>query len=506
MLAMAGPAAHATTTTSPPAEAFPELVLADVQADEDADDQEETSADGPALGNTRSFGDTSFGPRYAIDAVEVRGNTKTSTELILAEVGLRAGDVVTASDPRVETARVRLLSLGYFLDVRLSLQRGATRGRAILIVDVEERGTVILNAIHLGSSRATTFWGGLELSENNLLGRGISVGGGVVGSTVPDVRGADAGFGARLRASAPPLAGTGLSIGASGLYSAGSEFFRVTGPEHSANSADFVALRTQRLGAVLGFARPIARNLRAYVDFRGEGISAELPTERARQVAEPGRNTTAPIEFDVAEGFSRLGSLTATLDYDTRSDPLVPRAGAHAVLSAEAAPAALGSSYEFLKLLLQVSLHRRAVGSHVVALHLVGGAIFGNAPYFDQFFVGDLNPLLPPRALGLNFSTQPSRNLLGTSIASHRYDNFAGRVLVDYSIPIWRRRRLIYSGNAFVAVGLFGMASRGRFRDETRSGLAALPLDLTADLGVRLDTSIGIFTVSFANALGRIPF
>jgi hypothetical protein len=34
----------------------------------------------------------------------------------------------------------------------------------------------------------------------------------------------------------------------------------------------------------------------------------------------------------------------------------------------------------------------------------------------------------------------------------------------------------------------------------------AIPVDLTADLGLRLDTYVGIFTVSVANALGRIPF
>jgi hypothetical protein len=34
----------------------------------------------------------------------------------------------------------------------------------------------------------------------------------------------------------------------------------------------------------------------------------------------------------------------------------------------------------------------------------------------------------------------------------------------------------------------------------------AIPADLTADVGLRLDTYVGIFTLSIANALGRIPF
>ena len=73
--------------------------------------------------------DPSFGPRYTIERVAIRGNRKTEASLILGEIGLRQGDTVSASDPRVEAARYRLLALGYFLDARLSVTRGAKRGR-----------------------------------------------------------------------------------------------------------------------------------------------------------------------------------------------------------------------------------------------------------------------------------------------------------------------------------------------------------------------------------------
>ena len=80
-------------------------------------------------------------------------------------------------------------------------------------------------------------------------------------------------------------------------------------------------------------------------------------------------------------------------------------------------------------------------------------------------------------------------------------------MLVEYAIPIWRRRGFIYGGDAFVAVGLFGMASRGRLHARrATSGLHSLPIDLTGDLGLRLDTYVGIFTISIANALSRTSF
>ncbi|MBC8133957.1 MAG: BamA/TamA family outer membrane protein [Deltaproteobacteria bacterium] len=449
------------------------------------------------------FTEPSFGPRYTIQRIDVRGNRKTETVLILGELGLQPGDQVTASDPRVEAARIRLLSLGFFLDVHLALGKGSGRGDAVLIVEVEERGTVILNALYLGSSAATSFWGGMEIAENNLLGRGISLGTGFVASSRPNVAEADRNLGARVRTLVPPLGGTGLMISGTGLLVSGSEFFRTTGAADNADPNQFVALRIQRVGGIVGVGRALTQSSRLFLDFRQEGVSSDLPTLRQRTTPSGG---TAPIDFGVHNGFSRVGSITATLDFDTRSDPLVPRGGSHVALSVEGATWNLLSNYEFLKVVLQGSFYRPTRRGHVIGFHAFGGALLGSAPLFDRFFVGDMNLMLPPRALGLNFSTQPSRDFLGTSIASHRYDNFAGRVLVEYAVPLWRRRRLIYSGDVFVALGAFGMGSKGAFRDPTRTGLGAWPVDVTGDLGVRLDTMVGVFTLSFANALGRIPF
>jgi outer membrane protein insertion porin family len=511
-LVASGAAQAAPVAAAPPArEQAPSDTDADAEADTEADASrgvtaagaESAGAPGSAQPGPASFDDPAFGPRYVIERIEVRGNRKTEAALILGEIDLRAGDEVTASDRRVEAARFRLLSLGYFFDARLALEKGSKRGAVVLVVEVEERGTVIINALHLGTSTATTFWGGLEVAETNLLGRGISLGGGFVGATRSEVQGAGRGFGSRVRASVPALAGTGLSLSVTGLYARGSEFFRSAGPDTSADPDDFVALRLERVGGLLGVGRALTRTARVYLDFRQEGVNVELPDT---QVRTEGPGVLVPIDFGVLQGFSRVGSLTATLDIDTRSDPLIPRAGSRVALSVEAAGRAVGSGYEFLKAVLQASHHRRAWRGHIVGLHLFGGAILGDAPYFDRFFVGDLNPLLPPRALGLNFSTQPSRDLLGTSIASHRYDNFAGRIMVEYAVPLWRRRGLVYSGDLFGAAGVFGMGSRGAFRDPQRSGLGAWPVDLTLDLGMRLDTYIGVFTLSIANALGRLPF
>ena len=76
----------------------------------------------------------------------------------------------------------------------------------------------------------------------------------------------------------------------------------------------------------------------------------------------------------------------------------------------------------------------------------------------------------------------------------------------EYAVPLWRRRGFFYRGDAFAAFGSFAVASLEDLRVRDVSSGRALPADLTADLGLRLDTYVGIFTVSIANALGRIPF
>jgi outer membrane protein insertion porin family len=443
-----------------------------------------------------------FGPRYLLEGIVVRGNHKTDTAVITRELGLSVGEVVGATDPRVEAARLRLFSLGYFLDVKFSLEKGARPPGAILVVTVEERGTIIANAIYLGTSEATTLWGGLDVAETNFLGRGIGLGGGFVTSTRPKVPGANPSRALALRATGPWRRDGFLTPYGNFIFSSGSEFFRIRGSGEDSTPGDFVAARTRRAGGVLGVGIDLTRTARVSAEGHFESIAATLPAQRTWL---EGDGTLAPISFGIHEGDSRLAALGVGFDVDNRSDPVLPTRGSRAALTLQTALPLLGSRYAYAKGTAQTSWYH-PVGRHVFGVHGFAGAIFGDAPYFERFFVGDLNLLLPPRALGLNFSTLPSRDFLGTSVASHRYDNFAARLMVEYAVPLWRRHGFVYRGDAFAAFGAFAMASLDDLRVRDVSVARAIPADLTADLGLRLDTYVGIFTLSIANGLGRIPF
>jgi outer membrane protein insertion porin family len=497
-------ASPAAAAPSPPAPAPPGAAPADAPA------PEAPAAETPAHLRDDAAPETSvpsfepgFGPRYHIEEIVVKGNRKTKTALILREIGLVTGDMVSASDQRVEAARFRLLALGYFLDARLSLVRGARRGGAVLQVEVEERGTIVVNELYPSTSAATTFWGGIDASETNFLGRGINLGAGFVLSTEPKVPQAQRGLGLRLHGSLPEVRSLGVSLSFTGLYNDGSEFFRAAGADTDPDPLNFVAARTRRAGGILGAGKSLGRSLRLFADLREETVDSTFPLTRTRLLPD---GPAVPIDFDIDAGRSQVGSLALTVDFDTRSDPILPRSGGRLVASVEGAHGVLGSSYDFVKTLVQASVYQRMPHGHALGFHLLAGAIFGSAPYFDRFFVGDLNLLLPRRALGINFSTLPSRNVLGTGVARHRYDDYAGRLLVEYAIPIWRRHGFVYGGDAFAALGIFALASDPDFDLPDPFAWRNLPLDLTADVGLRLDTYVGVFTISIANALSRSSF
>ena len=48
----------------------------------------------------------------------------------------------------------------------------------------------------------------------------------------------------------------------------------------------------------------------------------------------------------------------------------------------------------------------------------------------------------------------------------HRYDDFAVRMMVEYAVPLWRRRGVFYGADAFVSVGGFLWPAKTTFASE----------------------------------------
>ncbi len=446
------------------------------------------------------------GLKYTLEGVEVRGNTTTLARVVLRYVPFHAGDVLDVNDPELELTRFRLLGTGFFRDVQLSLRRGTQRGYVVLVVEVSERNTIVVDDLWLGLSadvdpsgtaRPLTAYGGASVTETNLAGTGIALGGAFAV--------ADGQLALRARLSDPQFAGTNWTAEAELLYNDARDFFGngdvLVGDASPAQ--DFAILPYKRFGARVGFGHDLGISTQLRFDYRLENIDAQVPA-----AASDHRGfDTEPIDFMIDDGSSFLSTLRATLTYDTRDEPFLPTRGELLTVSLDASLTPLGSDYPYMKFNAHGSKWFELPWGHVLGVDGFVGAIFGNAPLFERFYVGDLTDLLPDRVLDLNFDRRPSPNYLGTDIVEIRYGNYAAKLDVEYRVPVYRGTQSIYGVDLFANFGLFGLANEEDFVNPARgyTGFQKVPVDITFNAGLRVDTQVGGFVLGLSNLVGLIP-
>jgi outer membrane protein insertion porin family len=109
------------------------------------------------------------GPRIYIERINIVGNYRTEDYVIRREFRVAEGDAYNKI--MVDQARQRLVSLGFFKDVKVNKEPGSAPDRVILNVGVEEQSTGELS-FAAGYSSAEGVIGEVSYSERNLLGTG----------------------------------------------------------------------------------------------------------------------------------------------------------------------------------------------------------------------------------------------------------------------------------------------------------------------------------------------
>jgi len=474
--------------------------------------------------------------KYLLQSVEIVGNKNTRSKLIKSFVPIETGASLDVNDPEIEALRYRLLGTGWYDRVDLRLKRGTRPGWVVLVIVVEERSTLVFQQLAAGvgwsvegvrgrtgdnkaPKREPEPYLGLAVAETNFLGTGRTLAGELLVS--PDQKGVAFSY------FVPGVRQSGWSLRVRPSLSNGREYFggdqsvnvSVDCSEKSPEELTGCQLRPPvavvnywRAGLSLGTAHDVGAFTRLSLEWHGDFVKVppgDLPDAASELRGRTGEASRVPIDFAIEPGRSYVSMLSVGLLYDKRDSAILPSRGTLAAFNGDLASGLIASDYGFMR--VQASYNRwfPMPWGHTIRTGAFFGALFGDAPFFYKYFISDLTDLMPSRILGLNLDHRPAPNLLGgafdknggTAIAEMRQEELAGRIDAEYVWPLVRgRKKFLKSADAFFLFGFYGLLDSQDLRVAIPGyeGLARLPIDITFDAGVRLDTRIGVFQFGVA--------
>ena len=457
--------------------------------------------------------------RYVLEGIVVIGNKRTKAHVVRKFVPLKQGDFLDPESPELLDTEWRLMGTGWFDSVDIRLERGAELGYVVLVVQVKERNTFVIEKLVAGLSKSvrrttdkgrTLFpWLGFKVTETNLAGLGIRLSGTALISEFQQ--------GGRLDLRYPKLIKDEYGVRFGTFFLNGREFYgnnplvsvpcgAPTCPGSS--KVTNAVVRYRRGGFMVGTGKEFTSKLRYSLDWIGDIVSVLNRPEAASQVV---GNEIQPIDFSIQDGRSFVSSLRFTLTFDKRDDPGITKEGVLFVGNVTLGTRALGSDYDYIKIDVWVRRWWRLPWKHTIRIGFFGGAAFGNTPFFYLYHISDLSDLIPSRFLEMQLDARPPPNLLGTSIENNYLGELAWRLDVGYDVPVYQnaRERGLREVDLY---GLIGLISLTDLRNQRTgfggvigySGASRFPLDLTFDIGFRFDTRVGVFQFGFSTILGFV--
>lgn len=112
------------------------------------------------------------GPRVYVERVNIKGNTRTLDKVIRREIRIAEGDPFNRV--LVDRSRARVRALGFFKEVEIEEKPGSAPDRTELDVNVEEQSTGSFS-VGVGVSSTDNFIIDFSIQERNLMGRGQSL-------------------------------------------------------------------------------------------------------------------------------------------------------------------------------------------------------------------------------------------------------------------------------------------------------------------------------------------
>ncbi|MGB7971697.1 MAG: outer membrane protein assembly factor BamA [Candidatus Deferrimicrobiaceae bacterium] len=295
------------------------------------------------------------GDKFRFGKVEVVGNTKTLDRVIRRNLDVADGMTYTATG--LKKSKENLTRLSYFKDVKISTEPSKVPREMDVKVEVQEGPTGTLSG-GLGFSTIDKVFGVVQLTENNLLGRGWKAS-------------LNSQFGSRR---------TLFSLDFRDPYFLDSDFsLLLSAYKLKTNYTDFERKST---GGKVGFGYSLNRDTTASLSFRLDEVEI-LDREDA----------VSPIlQEEFAMGKQQTRSVTLNLTKNTTDKYIDPSRGTVQSVTVEYAGEPLGGDSDFVKYFLNTKAFFPVTKTNIISGNFLWGhtisTVGGTVPLYERFFLG----------------------------------------------------------------------------------------------------------------------
>ncbi len=298
---------------------------------------------------------TEKGGKFRFGKVEIVGNTKTLDRIVRRDLEVEDGQLYTATG--LKDSKENLTRLSYFKNVKIGTSPAPAPGLMDVKVEVQEGPTGTLSG-GAGYSSLDKIFGVVQVSENNLFGRGWKAS-------------LSSQFGARrtlfnLDFRAPHFLDTDYSL-------------LLNGYKMNTNYTDF---KRKSTGGKVGFGYQLSKFVSGTLSFR---LDETLITDAGSAVSEI-------LKEEFSKGAQETRSITVGVARNTTDKPMDPSKGTTESVSVEYAGGPLGGDSQFVKYFLNAKGYVPLFGTHVLSANILWGhtvsTVGERVPIFERFFLG----------------------------------------------------------------------------------------------------------------------
>jgi outer membrane protein insertion porin family len=298
---------------------------------------------------------TERGGKFRFGKVEIAGNTKTLDRVVRRELEVEDGQIYTATG--LKESKENLVRTSYFKDAKIITAPSKTPGEMNVKVEVQEGPTGTLSG-GAGFSSLDKIFGVVQLSENNLFGRGWKAA-------------LSSQFGARrtvfnLDFRDPHFFDTDYSL----LLSA------------YKTDVKYPDFRRKATGGKAGIGYHFTKYVIGSISFRMDQTT----------ITDAGSAISQILKEEFSKGSQKTHSISSNVTRNTTDKAFDPTKGSVQSATIEYAGGPLGGDSDFVKYFLNARKYYSIFPPTVLSANILWGhtvsTVGGRVPIFERFFLG----------------------------------------------------------------------------------------------------------------------